>query len=152
MSIHKKIPGVFDSARDSVPVAHDDSTTLLGICTHEAGRCLKVFKRTRPLPPQDTTQPPPPAEQPTERTACSRAWFSGKTPHDGQTAPRRASSLGVEDRITILGATTDELSIRQLNDGLGIFASGSLEAIVTDGNWTAAALGNNVFGDASRFW
>jgi len=50
MSIHKKIPGVFDSARDSVPVAHDDSTTLLGICTHEAGRCLKVFKRTRPHP------------------------------------------------------------------------------------------------------
>ena len=96
MSIHKKIPGVFDSARDSVPVAHDDSTTLLGICTHEAGRCLKVFKRTRPLPPQDTTQPPPPAEQPTERTAWSGAWFSGKTPHDGQTALKRASSLGAD--------------------------------------------------------
>ena len=47
------------------------------------------------------------------------------------------------------GATTDELSIRQLNDGLGIFASGSLEAIVTDSSWSAAALGNNVFGDAS---
>ena len=42
-----------------------------------------------------------------------------------------------EDRITILGATTDELSIRQLNDGLGIFASAS-EAIVTDSNWSAA--------------
>ena len=62
------------------------------------------------------------------------------------------SSLGEKTRITILGATTDELSIRQLNDGLGIFASGSLEAIVTDSSWSAAALGNNVFGDASRFW
>ena len=71
--------------------------------------------------------------------------------HNGANADT-ISSLGVEDRITILGATTDELSIRQLNDGLGIFASGSLEAIVTDSNWTAAALGNNVFGDASRFW
>ena len=66
--------------------------------------------------------------------------------------PDTINSLGEEDRITILGATTDELSIRQLNDGLGIFASGSLEAIVTDSSWSAAALGNNVFGDASRFW
>ena len=32
----------------------------------------------------------------------------------------------------LASVTTDELSIRQLNDGLGIFASGSLEAIVTD--------------------
>ena len=71
--------------------------------------------------------------------------------HNGANADT-ISSLGVEDRITILGATTDELSIRQLNDGLGIFASGSLEAIVTDSGWSAAALGNNVFGDASRFW
>ena len=55
----EKIPGVFDSARDSVPVAHDDSTTLLGICTHEAGRCLKVFKRTRPLPPPSPLRTPP---------------------------------------------------------------------------------------------
>ena len=71
--------------------------------------------------------------------------------HNGANADT-ISSLGEEDRITILGATTDELSIRQLNDGLGIFASGSLEAIVTDSSWSAAALGNNVFGDASRFW
>ena len=62
------------------------------------------------------------------------------------------NSLGEEDHITILGVATDELSIRQLNDGLGIFASGSLEAIVTDSSWSTAALGNNVFGDASRFW
>ena len=34
----------------------------------------------------------------------------------------------------------------------GIFASGSLEAIVTDSSWSAATLGSNVFGDASRFW
>ena len=74
------------------------------------------------------------------------------SPFDNSQNADIISSLGVEDRITILGATTDELSIRQLNDGLGIFASGSLEAIVTDSNWTAAALGNNVFGDASRFW
>ena len=71
--------------------------------------------------------------------------------HNGANADT-ISSLGVEDRITILGASTDELSIRQLNDVLGIFASGSLEAIVTDTSWTAASLGNNVFGDASRFW
>ena len=71
--------------------------------------------------------------------------------HNGANADT-ISSLGEEDRITILGATTDELSIRQLSDGLGIFASGSLEAIVTDSGWSAAALGNNVFGDASRFW
>ena len=71
--------------------------------------------------------------------------------HNGANADT-ISSLGEEDRITILGATTDELSIRQLNDGLGIFASGSLEAIVTDSSWSAAALGSNVFGDASRFW
>jgi hypothetical protein len=31
--VHKKIPGVFDSARDMLPVAHDDSPTLLGIYT-----------------------------------------------------------------------------------------------------------------------
>ena len=58
-----------------------------------------MFKRTRPLPPitpQDTTQPPPHAERPTERTACSGAWFSGKTPRDGQTALKRASSLGAD--------------------------------------------------------
>ena len=71
--------------------------------------------------------------------------------HNGANADT-ISSLGEEDRITILGTSTDELSIRQLNDGLGIFASGSLEAIVTDSGWSAAALGNNVFGDASRFW
>ena len=71
--------------------------------------------------------------------------------HNGANADT-VSSLGEEDRITILGTSTDELSIRQLNDGLGIFASGSLEAIVTDSSWSAAALGNNVFGDASRFW
>ena len=51
--------------------------------------------------------------------------------HNGANADT-ISSLGEEDKITILGATTDELSIRQLNDGLGIFASGPLEAIVTD--------------------
>jgi len=50
------------------------------------------------------------------------------------------------------GITTDQLSIRQLSDGLGIFASGSLEAIVTDSSWTAASLANNVFGDATRFF
>jgi Ca2+-binding RTX toxin-like protein len=61
------------------------------------------------------------------------------------------TSLGVEDSITILGTTTDQLSIRQLSDGLGIFASGSLEAIVTDSSWNAASLANNVFGDATRF-
>ena len=62
------------------------------------------------------------------------------------------NSLGEEDRITILGVETDELSIRQLNDGLGIFASGSLEAVVTDSSWNVSSLGSNVFGDASRFW
>jgi len=71
--------------------------------------------------------------------------------HNGANADT-ISSLGREDRITILGTTTDQLSIRQLADGLGIFASGSLEAIVTDSSWTAASLGNNVFGDASRFF
>ena len=48
------------------------------------------------IPPQDTTQPPPHAERPTERTACSGAWFSGKTRRDGQTALKRASSLGAD--------------------------------------------------------
>ena len=33
----KKIPGVFDSARDMLPVAHDDSPTLLGTYTHVMG-------------------------------------------------------------------------------------------------------------------
>ena len=100
-----KIPGVFDSARDSVPVAHDDSTTLLGICTHEAGRCLKVFKRTRPLPPippQDTT----PAERPTERTDWSDAWLRVKTSRSDQTALRRnyfANADLVRSRATASG-------------------------------------------------
>ena len=71
--------------------------------------------------------------------------------HNGANADT-ISSLGREDRITILGTTTNQLSIRQLADGLGIFASGSLEAIVTDSSWTAASLANNVFGDASRFF
>ena len=44
--------------------------------------------------------------------------------HNGANADT-INSLGEEDRITILGTSTDELSIRQLNDGLGIFASGS---------------------------
>ena len=57
-----------------------------------------------------------------------------------------------EDRIVILGATTDDPSIRQLNDGLGIFASGPLLAIVTDYSWSDAALGYNVFADAPRCW
>ena len=34
MFVHKKIPGVFDSARDILPVAHHDSPTLVGIYTH----------------------------------------------------------------------------------------------------------------------
>jgi len=71
--------------------------------------------------------------------------------HNGANADT-ISSLGTEDRITILGTTTDQLSIRQLNDGLGIFASGSLEAIVTDSSWTATSLASNVSGDASRFF
>ena len=62
------------------------------------------------------------------------------------------SSLGTEDRITILGATSNDLTIRQLSDGLGIFAAGSLEAIVTDSSWNAASLSNNLYGDASRFY
>ena len=62
------------------------------------------------------------------------------------------SSLGTEDRITILGATSNDLTIRQLSDGLGIFAAGSLEAIVTDRSWNAASLSNNLYGDASRFY
>jgi len=36
---------VFDSARDKLPVAHDDNPTLLGIHTHDAGWPSKVFKR-----------------------------------------------------------------------------------------------------------
>ena len=52
-------------------------------------------------------------------------------------APQRRQCRHREEDLTIL-CTTDELSIRQLNDGLGIFASGSLEAIVTDSNWSAA--------------
>jgi hypothetical protein len=35
--VHKKIPGVFDSARDMLPVAHDDLPTLLGIYTQDMG-------------------------------------------------------------------------------------------------------------------
>ena len=34
MSVHKKIPGVLDSARDRSPVAHHDSSTLLSIFTY----------------------------------------------------------------------------------------------------------------------
>ena len=33
----KKIPGVFDSARDMLPVAHHDSPMLLGIYTQSMG-------------------------------------------------------------------------------------------------------------------
>jgi hypothetical protein len=70
--------------------------------------------------------------------------------HNGANADT-ISSLGVEDKITILGASTSELSIRQLTNGLGIFASGSLEAIVTDASWNATSLANSVFGDATRY-
>ena len=33
-----KIPGVFDSARDRVPVAHHDKPTLLSISTQEGAK------------------------------------------------------------------------------------------------------------------
>ena len=62
------------------------------------------------------------------------------------------SSLGIEDQITILGVPTSELLIDQLDDGLGIFASGSLEAVVTDDSWTKDQLEKVVFGDATRFF
>jgi len=71
--------------------------------------------------------------------------------HNGANADTIAS-LGSEDRVTILGAATEELSIISLSDGLGIFANGSLEAVVTDDDWNISTLANNVFGDASRFW
>lgn len=71
--------------------------------------------------------------------------------HNGANADTIAS-LGTEDRITILGVTTDELSLKQLNDGVGIFAEGSLEAIVTDDAWNTTNLANSVYGDATRFW
>ena len=61
------------------------------------------------------------------------------------------NSVREEDHITFLGVTTDELSIRHLSGGLGIFASGSLEAVFTYSSWNVSSLGNNVFGDASRF-
>ena len=63
--------------------------------------------------------------------------YSWGSLHNGANADT-INSLGEADRITILGATTDELSIRQLKDA--------------DSSWNAASLGNNVFGDASRFW
>ena len=53
--IHKKIPGVFDSAKDMLPVAHHDSLTLLSNYTHAMGWLPKVFKLTL-------------SEQPTEKT------------------------------------------------------------------------------------
>ena len=71
--------------------------------------------------------------------------------HNGANADTIAS-LGSEDRITILGTVTNEISLRQLNDGVGIFAEGSLEAIVTDDAWNTTNLANNVYGDAIRFW
>ncbi len=71
--------------------------------------------------------------------------------HDGRNADI-ISSLGEEDEVTILGVPTSELHIQQLTDGLGIFASGSLEAVLTDDSWTKEQLENNVYGDASRYF
>ncbi len=71
--------------------------------------------------------------------------------HNGANADT-ISSLGTEDRITILGCVSEELSIHELSNGLGIFADGSLEAIVTDSSWDIASLESVVSGDASRLW
>ena len=71
--------------------------------------------------------------------------------HNGANADT-ISSLGVEDKIIILGASTSEISILRLTDGFGIFASGSLEAIVTDNSWNISSLATNVVGDATRFY
>jgi hypothetical protein len=75
MSVHKKIPGVFDSARDRSPVAHHDSSTLLGIYTHamaDSQRCSSGHAQGA-THPQDTTPAASPAEAPTESTAWSGA-------------------------------------------------------------------------------
>ncbi len=85
-----------------------------------------MFKRTRPLlhiTPQDTTQPPPHAERPTESIAWSGAWFSGKTPHDGQTALKRASSLGADP---VRSRATPSRDFRKALCMGGVFAVGTV--------------------------
>jgi hypothetical protein len=87
MCVHKKIPGVFDSARDMFPVAHHDGSTLLGTYTHatavsrrcSSGHDPSAFQR------QGTTRSSPPAE----RNVWTGLWSSAKAMRGGQTVRTR---------------------------------------------------------------
>lgn len=60
--------------------------------------------------------------------------------------------LESEDRITILGCSTDQLECVALEQGLGILAQGTLEAVVLDSNLSLAQLTGLVSGDPNRWF
>ena len=76
--------------------------------------------------------------------------FVGRN-HDGKLAD---VLLGVQqdDKITILGCTTDELSVVTLEDGYGIQAHGVLEAVILDSDVNQSEITAMLSGDATRWY
>ena len=61
---------------------------------------------------------------------------------------------GVEpdDRITILGCSTEELKVVDVEDGFGIHAQGVLEAIILDSDVNHAEIAAMLTGDETRWF
>ena len=60
--------------------------------------------------------------------------------------------LESDDRITILGCSSDQLQCVALEDGLGVMAQGMLEAVVVDSNLSLTQLTGLVSGDPTRWF
>ena len=62
--------------------------------------------------------------------------------------------MGIEsdDRITILGCSTEELNVVALEDGYGIQAQGVLEAIILDSEVGEVEIVSMLSGDESRWF
>ena len=80
----------------------------------------------------------------------SHGEFAGRN-HNGRLAD---ILLGVEpdDRITILGCSTEELKVVDVEDGFGIHAQGVLEAIILDSDVNHAEIAAMLTGDETRWF
>jgi len=60
--------------------------------------------------------------------------------------------LESEDRLTILGCSSDQLQCVALEDGLGVMAEGVLEVVVLDSSLSVTQLAGLVSGDPTRWF
>ena len=60
--------------------------------------------------------------------------------------------LESEDRLTILGCSSDQLQCVALEDGLGVMAQGALEVVVLDSSLSVTQLAGLVSGDPTRWF